>query len=122
MKTYSQKIKGIQTQICQLESDIELDKMQISTTQKQMTTKQRRLSELKAMEKALTTKKELIVSEHAILRYLERVCGLNIEDTISRIKNDQILSIYNQLGNSGKYPCDEFSAVVRDNVIVTIEV
>lgn len=121
MTTDTHKLKGIQSQISKIESEIELDKIQISTSQKQLNNKKKRLNELREMAKSLATKKELIVSEHAILRYLERVKGICLNDIIDQIKNEEVMSIYNKLGNSGKYPCCDFTAVVKNNVIVTIE-
>ncbi len=115
------KLKGLQTQINKLESEISLKKGDISTKQRELGVKIRRLSELNSELKKLQGNKELIVSEHAIIRYLERCRGVNIGEVIAEIKNETITGLYEKLGGSGIYPCDEFKAVVKNNIIVTIE-
>lgn len=65
-------------------------------------------------------KKEVIVSEHAILRYLERVEGVDIEKIKERILNEEFKKAYNVLGD-GKYPIEnKFFVRVKGNVIVTV--
>ena len=89
----------------------------------------REINQLKSKEqsikeeiKKLTTKStEIIVSEHAILRYFERVLGFNLDDIKKEICTEEFLNLANTLGN-GTYPIGESArAVVKNNVIVTIE-
>lgn len=65
--------------------------------------------------------KDLIVSEHAILRYLLRVQGLDIAQVARDLVPDRIKEQIKMLGN-GTYPIPEkgFKIVVKENVIVTI--
>ncbi len=63
--------------------------------------------------------KELIVSEHALLRYLERIMGINLEDIKHEILNDKVASSIKMLGN-GTYPVEEYKIVVKDGVVVTV--
>lgn len=67
-------------------------------------------------------KEGLQVSEHAILRYIERTPPARID--IMEIKMRifaQVAPYVDQLGN-GKYPLDHgLRAVVRDRVVVTVE-
>lgn len=120
-KTDTTKLKGLQTQIKKLESEISLIKGDISTKQRELNIKIKRLIELNIELHKLQENKEIIVSEHAIIRYLERCRGLNIGEVIEEIKNDTIMDLYEKLGGSGVYPCDTFKAVVKNNTIVTIE-
>ena len=72
--------------------------------------------------KNLQTEKPLTVSEHALLRYIERVEGINLDDIAAKIvADDQLQEEIRTLGN-GQYPVNhgEFSVVVRDNVVVTV--
>lgn len=61
----------------------------------------------------------LRVSDHAIVRYVERVLGVDTEDICKEII-DKVDVMHNQLGN-GKYPIGHGSkAVINQGVIVTI--
>jgi chromosome segregation ATPase len=115
------KLKGLQTQIAKLESEISLSKGDISTKQKELSIKTKSLSELKSELQRLQGNNGLIVSEHAILRYLERCKGLNISEVVDEIKNETIMDLYDKLGGSGTYPCEAFKAILKNNIIVTIE-
>lgn len=63
----------------------------------------------------------LIVSEHAIIRYIERVLGINIEEVTNKIVPEEIKKQIEILGN-GTYSVDdgEFRIVLKDNVVVTV--
>lgn len=120
-KADTTKLKGLQTQINKLESEISLTKGDISTKQRELNIKTKRLNELNTELRKLQGNKELIVSEHAIIRYMERCRGIDIGEVIEEIKNETITGLYEKLGGSGVYPCDEFKAVVKNNIVVTIE-
>jgi len=63
---------------------------------------------------------EIIVSEHAIIRYMERAMGLDIKQISDKIlTSDNILLIENM--GDGKYPIGEgLRAVVKNNTVVSI--
>ncbi len=115
----------------------------IQPTLKQLNTKkmqlQQELDELVAQSKTLSNKQKakreeiltvdaqivratlnVTVSEHAILRYVERVLNIDIEAIKAKILQPQIKEQIQTLGN-GTYPVNgEFKVRVRNNVIVTI--
>ncbi|SFV64261.1 hypothetical protein MNB_SM-4-1677 [hydrothermal vent metagenome] len=60
------------------------------------------------------------MSEHAIVRYLQRVYKLDLEDIVNEIASPQLFTQVKEFGN-GVYSCEEsFRAKVVDGVIVTI--
>jgi len=62
----------------------------------------------------------LVVSEHAIVRYLQRVYKLDLEDIVNEIATPQLFTQVKEFGN-GVYSCEEsFRAKIVDGVIVTI--
>lgn len=80
------------------------------------------ISNLNESIKSYTNRqKDLIVSEHAMLRYLLRVQGLDIAQVARDLVPDRIKEQIKMLGN-GTYPIPEkgFKIVVKENVIVTI--
>ena len=65
---------------------------------------------------------DIIVSEHAILRYFQYVLGFNLQDIIKNLLTDELRYNINIIGN-GKFPVENnegVKAVVKDNVIVTL--
>ena len=64
--------------------------------------------------------REPIVTEHAMLRYIERVLGINLEEVKMQILNEKTLAMINSLG-SGKFPGDGYKVVVKNRSVITIE-
>lgn len=60
---------------------------------------------------------QLIVSEHAMLRYFERVVGFNLDDVRRTILPDSVREQVGTLGD-GVYPCGGHSVLVRGRVVV----
>lgn len=87
--------------------------------------------ELKAMEHRCTTLYTQIdrmrrhskpyCSDHAIVRYQERVRLLPVEEVISNLLSSQVKKLYNTLGD-GTYPTGEGTTrvVIKSGVIVTV--
>jgi predicted transcriptional regulator len=62
-----------------------------------------------------------VVSEHAQLRYLERVQGLDLQAVQNAILTRPVVEAAMRMGD-GKFPSgDGFRAVVRSNTVVTVE-
>lgn len=85
---------------------------------------QRKYNELKKERVSLITKiedmnkGELKVTEHAMLRYFERVLGFNLEEIEEKIVSG-VSEAQKDLGN-GTYPSGLFKVVVKENTVVTI--
>jgi len=60
------------------------------------------------------------VSEHALVRFFERIKGYDLKEIKNELLNDQTLSMLKTLGSTGTYPYKEFKMVFRDNNLVTI--
>lgn len=66
--------------------------------------------------------KELQITEHALLRYCERILKINTEEIKNLILSKEILDQIKVLGINGKFVhSDGFRVVVKDNKVVTIE-
>lgn len=63
----------------------------------------------------------LKVSDHALMRYMERCKGFDLDAVRSEIITEDLVRLYNQLGN-GQYPTGigTTRVVIEDGVIVTI--
>jgi len=63
---------------------------------------------------------DIAVSDHAVLRYLERKEGFDTKALIASILTDSFVSKVRKLGD-GKYPIrDGMTAVVQQGIVVTI--
>lgn len=61
----------------------------------------------------------LTVTDHAIIRYLQRVQQIDISLVPAKIITEDLRKNVNKLGD-GHYPVDDFIVVVSDNVVVTV--
>lgn len=62
------------------------------------------------------------VSDHAIVRYFERVLGLDLTDIKNELSSERINCMYSKLGD-GKYPVDQGTgvrAIVVNNTVVSV--
>jgi hypothetical protein len=114
------KIKGLKTQLNQLNADADILKIQISNNQKELSSKLNSIKQINSEIEKLNQQDGIRVSEHAIVRYLERVKGLDIEQIQSEILTDSILKLIEVLGVNGTYPNNGFSVVIRNNTVTTI--
>lgn len=73
----------------------------------------------KKIKQLQETAEEPLISDHAIIRYLERVKGFDIEAIKKEMMPDKLRNVIGTL-NSGKFPTGEFTAVVRDKLVVTV--
>lgn len=82
--------------------------------------KKKRNDYKKSKEKLDKIQQHLVVSEHACLRYIERVFGITREDIEEKILTEEIVSLYTQLGD-GVYPLpNNVRARIKDGTVVTI--
>lgn len=64
---------------------------------------------------------DITVTDHALLRFLERVEGLDIEAVKDRIVTEALREQVKTLGGTGKFPIDGGCRAVMDNLrIVTV--
>ena len=116
-----QRIKHIKTQLPTLrEKSTELSK-DIAFKQKE---NQKVINQLKKMEdelKELEDCPELKVSEHAILRYFERVKGYDIKAIEIEILSAEVMNMVKTLGDTGKFPHKQgFTVVMAKGTVTTI--
>ena len=65
--------------------------------------------------------KDFIVTEHALLRYCERIYNIDLNEMSKKIIESESLKRYDFLGN-GEYPLrDGLKMIIRDKIIVTIK-
>lgn len=113
-------IKGVKAQIDTLQAEIEITKNKISQLQREQTTKTKQIAVLKQKLKSTSEKTTLTLSDHAIVRYLERVKGIDIEAAKSEILNEDVIKMVKTLGGKGKFPIGSHQLVINNYTISTI--
>lgn len=62
------------------------------------------------------------VSDHAIIRYFERVLGLDLTDIRDELSSERINTMHSKLGD-GKYPIEQgtgMRAIIINNTVVSV--
>lgn len=117
-----EELKKLQSMVSSLEASIAVLKTQEEQIKRELSTKKMDINHLKQRMTNLAKRADgITVSEHAIIRYIERVMGINIEDIAARILPETAQEYVEQLGN-GHYPVNqgEFKIVVKDGVVITV--
>lgn len=116
----TRKIKQLQTQLLKAKTDADVLRVELSGKTKEYQQKLDKIKVLKVeIEKASKTTR-LKVSDHAIIRYFERVRGYNIAEVEQEILNDRVRQMIETLGGNGTYPNEDYSIVIRDYTVTTI--
>lgn len=79
------------------------------------------LAILKATQSVQNKKVQAIsITDHALVRYIERIYGLDTEKLRKEILNQELQEIAKTLGGSGKYTFNNITFVLDNYKIVTI--
>lgn len=115
-----EELKKLQSLLTKQKSEVEMIEREKELVEERLDIATKRLNEMKKEFNELKKNKKMIVSEHAILRYLERTLGLDLKMIENEILTDDVVKQYKVLGN-GKYPMGNgYKAVIKDNVVLTI--
>jgi hypothetical protein len=116
----TRKIKGLQSQLTKLNEERELLKLKLNEISKQLTVKNQSISRIISEINKHKGDGKVNVSEHAILRYLERVEGISVEEIESKILTPEIIKMIEVVGGTGKYPLNGNTIVMKDFTVTTI--
>lgn len=114
------QIKHWQTELKKFESEEKILQTQQVELKKQLQDRQSKIQSLKTRINN-ARQKDVEISEHAILRYLERVTGLPMDTIKEAILPENVRDLVKMTGN-GKYPVGSHTVVVKGNSVVTVEI
>ena len=100
--------KQLQSQLNNQLADAIALKIEVASKQREYNQKLQAIEKLKNEMAKLNNSENIKVSEHAIVRYFERVKGFNIEQIEKEILSEQVLSLVEKLSCNGSYPNDGF--------------
>jgi chromosome segregation ATPase len=115
------KIKGLKVQLKQKEGDVQALKIEIKAKQVEHNSMKSSIQSLKDQIQNFENKNNKPrVSEHAIIRYFERVKGYNLEEIEKEILSEEVLTLVDKLGGTGGYPNKDFQVFMKNYTVTTI--
>jgi len=116
----STTLKGLETKYKQLETKRNMVIKDAETKQKEASKLRKEMGQIKQQIDNLKAKADgIIVSEHSLLRYIERVLGIDLKEIENKILSDEDKKTVSALGNC-TYPKDGFKLKIKDGTVVTI--
>ena len=117
-----QTIKQLNSQLNILEGNRKALNIQCAQIQRNLSENKNQINKIKKYIYDLEIKQsqELTITEHALLRYCERVLGINIEDIKKEILTPELNKLIDTLGSTGTYPYKEYQLKIVDKTIITI--
>lgn len=116
----TQKLKHLQVNQAQLDAEIKDLKTTVINLNKQISERTIKFNAISNEIKNIHNKNP-IITEHALLRYVERILHVDLEKVKKEILSDNNVKIINEL-RSCKIPINnKFKIVVKNKSIVTVE-
>lgn len=113
------KIKELEQQLLELQAQEESLKKMIANKQRVLSTTKKEIDNVLQEIDKLSNKTEIKISDHAIVRYFQRVKGIDLDQVRKEILSPSVLSWVETLGD-GTYPSQDCKLVIRDNTVVTV--
>lgn len=113
--------KELQSQLQKTLGEAEALKVEIAQKQREYAAKQTAAKEIEQRLDAANKSSTITVTEHAILRYQERVQKVDTQKIKEEPLSPDILQMIATLGGSGKYPHKNgYHVIVKNNVVVSV--
>lgn len=116
----SANIKSLQTQVNKLRLDRDAKKLEIARFQRELEATNKSIRDIEDRIKRAEGSGDIIITEHAILRYCERVMMIDMNKVREQIVTPEIEQMVASLGGNGRYPNKGFHLVMQENKVVTI--
>ena len=115
----NESIKTLLRREKELISEIEEIKGKKKEIEKNLEFKRKKLESVKA--KIANAQESVIISEHAVIRYIERVLGIDIKEIEKKIVDEETEKIIKEMKPSRIYRGD-FSILIKDNIVTTVTI
>jgi len=96
------KAKGLRSQVNSMSAEAEILRVEIDNKKIEYNQKLQKIKKINSEIKKIENNKKLKVSEHAIVRYFERVKGFNISEIEDEILNNSVLDMVEKNGGFRK--------------------
>lgn len=115
-------LKHLQSRKAKIEIQLKELKREARETQEAVANHKLKLQGInRQIEDIEKNSRELVVSEHALLRYLERVKGIDLDSIRQEMLSDKTQTMYRALG-PGMYPIEGAGAkmVIKGTTVVSV--
>ena len=114
-------LKGLKTQLTELELEALNLKTEENKIKNRIESNKHKIDNIRTQIENIQSR-EITISEHAILRYLERVKMIDIKNIPGEIITDDLKEMVEKLGGSGVFPIKDkgFSVRMKNHSIITI--
>jgi len=117
----AEEFKGLKKRKTKLEAEVSEKRDVMSQANREYSLSDKELkrvtTRIKDFEQSI---KDMTVTDHAMVRYFERVLGIDIEEVKKQILTENVVTMARSLGN-GKYPIENgCRVIVQNNSVVTI--
>lgn len=118
------EMKRLQTRLKKLREELRAAENEKKAAQEKINKLRGRIAGVERDIKDMT-QKEIVVTEHAMLRYIERVMGVDMNAIREKILSPTIRKYIDELG-SGKFPQNgeekgKYRVVVQNRMVTTVE-
>ena len=118
----SDKLKGLETKRNTLDTEIEaIYQERVRLTKREQQLGSERAVVINQIKQLKDRNIDPIVSEHALLRYIERVIGIDMDELRQKILTEEVKN-FSRIFGDGTFPAEGFKVVVKDKKVVTIKV
>lgn len=120
MQKEQKTIKELQSQVQALKGEVSALTTLITTKQRELSTKKKIIDEIESKIRSFATVHTPIISEHAIIRYYERVCGVDFTPIKNEILSSDVQKMLTTLGGNGTIPNNGYKVICKNYVVVSI--
>ena len=114
LKSLETRYKSVETKRKILIKEIEEKQIEASKLKRELGKIKQQIENLKSKDNG-----KIIITEHALLRYIERVLGINLNELQQRILDESDMKTIRSLGNC-TYPKDGFKLKIKDGKVLTV--
>lgn len=112
-----EELKRLQTLLVKQKSDIEIIEKEKVILEERLDVAKKGLEKINKEISSIKKNSKLILSEHAMLRYLERSLKIDLKDIEAEIITDNLRTQYKMLGNGIKFAFTVRQQVFRHDTI-----
>lgn len=113
-------LKGLQVRLTKAEAESKSLLEEVKLLQKRASESENLANALRKQINDITdSTKEIIISEHAYIRYFERVSKYDLDKLREIILPEKTIALIDQMGN-GTYGVNGFKVKVKDRTVITI--
>lgn len=118
--TVTHDLKRLQTQLSEAQADVLSIEKDLEIVRSKLQWARQRRDAIVFEIKQLTSNAETpVVSEHALLRYIERFMNVDLDGVRQMILSKRVVNTIRAI-RSGRFTADGMQLVVKDGVIVTV--